>query len=223
MFQKVIAAEDLDTINFTLEQVLKDLEIPEIEQVKYCDDAMIRIRKAKQEGNPFELLITDLSFKESHRANENLKSGEALIEAAKRYQPDLKIIILSIEDRPYLIKNLFSDYEINGYVVKGRNSIAELKKAIHTLSEGGDQFLSQEISHVLRDNSIQEIEPYDRQLLKEIAKGLTQKEIALHFQKTGVTPSSESSIEKRINRLKICLKANNNVNLIAIAKDLGLV
>ncbi|WP_298157489.1 response regulator [Flavobacterium sp.] len=223
MFKKVMAAEDLDTINFTLEQVLKDLEIPEIDQVKYCDDAMIRMMKAKQEGHPFELLITDLSFKKGHRVNESLKSGEALIEAAKRYQPDIKIIILSIEDRPYLIRNLFSDYEINGYVVKGRNSIVELKKAIQMISEGGDKFLSQEISHVLRDNSLQEIEPYDRQLLKEIAKGLTQKEIAVDFQSRGIIPGSESSIEKRINKLKICLKANNNVHLIAIAKDLGLV
>jgi hypothetical protein len=32
-----------------------------------------------------------------------------------------------------------------------------------------------------------------------------------------------SSIEKRINKLKIYFKANNNVHLIAIAKDLGLV
>lgn len=222
MFKKIIAAEDFDSINIAIDQVLNELEVQENIQVKYCDDAILKIKKAKQDGQPFDLLITDLSFAEDHRSG-TLKSGEALIEAVKRCQPDLKIIVLSIEDRPYKIKNLFHDYEINGYVVKGRNSIPELKKAIHIIAQGGDKFLSQEVSHVLRDNSIQEIEPYDRQLLKEIAKGLTQKEIALHFQKTGVTPSSESSIEKRINRLKICLKANNNVNLIAIAKDLGLV
>jgi hypothetical protein len=38
-----------------------------------------------------------------------------------------------------------------------------------------------------------------------------------------ISPNGNSSLEKRINRLKIFLKANNNVHLIAIAKDLGLV
>jgi hypothetical protein len=43
------------------------------------------------------------------------------------------------------------------------------------------------------------------------------------FKNTGIIPNGSSSIEKRINKLKIYFKANNNVHLIAIAKDLGLV
>ena len=35
--------------------------------------------------------------------------------------------------------------------------------------------------------------------------------------------NSNSSIEKRINKLKTYFKANDNVHLIAITKDLGLI
>jgi two-component system capsular synthesis response regulator RcsB len=224
MFRKVIAAEDFDSVNIALEQVLNELEVPQIAQAKYCDEALLKIKKAQLDQQPFELLITDLSFKEDHRAEiDTLKSGEALIDAVRKLQPELKIIVLSVEDKPYRIKNLFSDYAINGYILKGRNSIPELKKAILAIYNGEDKILSPVISHVLKDNSVLEIEPYDRQLLKYIASGLQQEDIAQQFKNAGIKPSSTSSIEKRINKLKICLKANNNVHLIAIAKDLGLV
>lgn len=47
--------------------------------------------------------------------------------------------------------------------------------------------------------------------------------IASEFKNKGIMPHGSSSIEKRINKLKIYFKARNNVHLIAIAKDLGLV
>ena len=39
----------------------------------------------------------------------------------------------------------------------------------------------------------------------------------------GIIPNGNSSLEKRINKLKTYFKASNNVHLIAITKDLGLV
>jgi len=43
------------------------------------------------------------------------------------------------------------------------------------------------------------------------------------FKEAGITPNSKSTIEKRLNKLKIYFKANNPAHLVAIAKDLGLV
>ncbi len=86
-----------------------------------------------------------------------------------------------------------------------------------------DKIVSPELSHTLRDKSIFEIEAYDISLLKSLSKGHILDEIAKEFKESGIIPNGSSSIEKRINKLKVYFKASNNVHLIAIAKDLGLV
>jgi len=222
MFQKVLAIDDLDTINIAVLQALQELDIEDIQSIKYCDEAFLKIKKAKFDLKPFDLLITDLSFKEDHRA-EKLQSGEDLIQAVKKIQPNLKILVFSIEDKPHRIKNLLENEGVHGYVLKGRNSIPELKKAIQSIYNSEDKYLSPEIASVLFDKSLIEIETYDIELLKSLSKGFTLDEITLQFKSDGINPHGSSSIEKRINKLKIFFKASNNVHLIAISKDLGLV
>lgn len=222
MFKKVLVAEDFDSISITVGQALTELDVPEIHHAKYCDDAIMKIKKAILDNMPYDLLITDLSFKTDHR-DSILTSGDELIVSVKKTQPDIKTIVFSIEDKSFRIKSLFNDLGINAFVSKGRNSIPELKKAIQGVFDNGPKILSQELSLALRDNSLIEIEPYDISLLKSLSKGLILDEIALDFKNTGIIPNGISSIEKRINKLKLFFKANNNVHLIAIAKDLGLV
>jgi DNA-binding NarL/FixJ family response regulator len=222
MFNKVLVAEDFDSISITVVQALNELSVSEIHHAKYCDDAFLKIRKAIQDDTPYDLLISDLSFKTDHRETK-LNSGEELIAAVKKTQPNIKTIVFSIEDKSFRIKSLFNDLEINAFVAKGRNSIPELKKAIQGVYENDTKILSPELSHTLRDKSLIEIEAYDISLLKLMAKGLILDEIALDFKNSGIIPNGSSSIEKRINKLKIYFKASNNVHLIAIAKDLGVI
>ena len=222
MFNKVLVAEDLDSISIAVVQALEELSIAQIHHAKYCDDAFLKIKKALLDDVPYDLLISDLSFKEDHREN-YLKSGDELVEAIKKVQPSIKTIIFSIEDKSYRIKSLFNNLGINAYVSKGRNSIPELKKAIQSVFNNDEKILSPELSHALRDRSLLEIEAYDISLLKLLSKGLTIEEISSQFNTSGIIPNGNSSLEKRINKLKIYFKASNNVHLIAIAKDLGLV
>ncbi|MBX9806811.1 MAG: response regulator [Flavobacteriaceae bacterium] len=222
MFNKVLVAEDLDSISITVGQALEELSVSEIHHAKYCDDALLKVKKALLDEAPYDLLISDLSFKMDHRETQ-LSSGDELITAVKKLQPTIKTIVFSIEDKSFRIKSLFNDLGINAYVSKGRNSIPELKKAIQSIFDNDSKILSPELSHALRDKSLIEIETYDILLLKSLSKGLILDEIALDFKNSGIIPNGSSSIEKRINKLKIFFKANNNVHLIAIAKDLGLV
>lgn len=222
MFKKVIVAEDLDSINIAVVQALEALGIPEIENAKYCDEAFLKIKKAALEQQPFELLITDLSFKTDYRENK-IQSGEELIAIIKKEQPSLKVIVFSIEDKSYKIKSLIHSLGVDGYVMKGRNSIPELQKTIEKVYLNNDKHLNTSLAHTIFAKRLIEIESYDIQLLSALASGLTQDEIALTFKKDAIIPNGTSSIEKRINKLKIYFKANNNVHLIALAKDLGLI
>lgn len=222
MFKKVLVAEDLDSISIAVIQVLEDLKIPTIDHVKYCDDGLLKIKKALIEKEPYDLVISDLSFKSDHR-NVQLSNGEELIEAINKVQPKIKKIIFSIEDKSYRIKSLFYDLGINAYVSKGRNSIGELKKAIEGTFRNEEKILSSDLSFSFNDKALIEIESYDISILKLLSQGYILENISSEFKASSITPNGTSSIEKRINKLKIYFKANNNVHLIAIAKDFGLV
>ena len=222
MFNKVLVAEDLDSISITVGQALTELSISEIHHSKYCDDALLKIKKAQFDGVPYDLLISDLSFKSDHRETK-LKSGEELIDAVKKILPDIKIIVFSIEDKSFRIKSLFNNLGINAYVSKGRDSIPELKKAVQGIYNGDTKIISPELSNVLITKSLVEIEMYDIDILKLLSLGYTLDEIASSFKSKGIIPNGSSSIEKRINKLKTYFKASNNAHLMAITKDLGLV
>jgi DNA-binding NarL/FixJ family response regulator len=222
MFRKVLVVDDIDFNDIAAIQVLNELKVPQIEYVKYCDEALLKIRKAHADGLPYQLLITDLSFKPDHR-EEKLKSGEDLIEAVKKLYHEIKIIAFSIEDKPYRIKSLFDKYDIDGFVMKGRKSMPDLKKAIQNSYNNNKKYLSAELDYVLQDKTNNEIDNFDILIIKHLSQGIQQENIGDNFKELGITPNSKSTIEKRIAKLKDFFKANNTVHLVAIAKDMGIV
>lgn len=222
MFSKVLLAEDIDSINIAVANTLDELNILEKDGVKYCDIALLKIKKALQDNNPYQLLITDLSFKEDSNTN-NLNSGEELITAVRQIQPTIKVIVLSVEEKTYRIKSLFEHLHIDGFILKGRNSMPELKKAIQYVYDGNTNYIAPNLSFILQDKTVHEIDNYDIQLIEQLSYGIAQEKMDLKFKELGIEPNSKSTIEKRIGKLKDYFKANNTVHLIAIAKDLGLI
>jgi len=221
MFTKIIVAEDIDAISTTVTKALTELGATEIIFSAYCDDALLKIKKAAADGVPYQLLVTDLSFRPDHRTV-TLSSGEALIKEVKRLFPDIRIIIMSVEDRAWKIRSFFDEQGVNGYILKSRKSIPDLEKAIKIVSEDGI-FLSDEIAHVLKDRALPEIGNYEKTLLQLLSQGLSQEQIVALLKSENITPNSSSSVEKNINKLKVYFRANNNVQLIAIAKDFGIL
>lgn len=221
MFSKVLIAEDMDDINKGIYNALVDLKVGHIDQVQYCDDAYIKFKKAILDNEPYELLITDLSFKSDHR-EQQFYTGEALIKKLREESKDIKVIVYSIEDRLQKVRLLINNHHINGYVCKGRRGLVELSKAI-SANANGDLYLSPEVSNALNPKNDLEIDGYDILLLTKLALGLSQDEISQTFNAENISPSSLSSIEKRLNKLRIQFKANNATHLVAIVKDLGII
>jgi DNA-binding NarL/FixJ family response regulator len=221
MFKKVLIAEDIDSINIAVIQTLNELGVIQIDHVKYCDDAILKIKKALVENAPYELFISDLSFEADHRAVK-IKSGEESLQQIREIQPDIKIIVYSVENKSFKIKALFEKSQINGYVLKGRDSINQLKNAIKKVYEEDAVYLSPSLEHIMRDNATREIDDYDVKIIQQLAIGITQDDLEAKFKELGIIPNSKSTIEKHISKLKDHFRANNTVHLIAIAKDLGI-
>lgn len=222
MFKKVIVAEDVDAISLGIEQVLKDLNIVNFQHSKYCDEAFLKMRAAINQNEPYDLLISDLSFKTGHR-EVKIKDGDELIQKVRELQPDIKIIAFSVEDKSYRIKSLFDTSGIDAFVLKGLNSIEELKKAIHMVSTSDQTFISPEVASALQEKNNFEMDDVDIQILKHLASGTSQDEIIEIFKSLEVKPNSKSAIEKRLSKLKDFFKANNTIHLVSITKDMGII
>jgi DNA-binding NarL/FixJ family response regulator len=221
MFKKVLLSDDLGSINQGVMTVLDTLKIQHFEQVHYCDDAYLRVKRGVQDHKPFQLLITDLSYKPDHR-EQNINGGEELIRKLRDEAPELKIIVYSIEDRLQKVRSLILKDNVNGYVCKGRRGLIELTNAIQNV-HNNERYLSPQVEQALSPSADLEIEDYDIELIKYLSNGWSQDEISHLFKKNNIAPSSLSSIEKRLNKLRIQFKANNAIHLVAIVKDLGLI
>lgn len=217
----ILIAEDIDSIALGLGQHLETTYGKAITCMRYCDEALLRLRRAASEGNPFELLITDLSFSDKGLPQE-LTGGEALVAAARKWLPELKVIVYSVEDRIPRIRRCFEQLEIDGYVCKGRESLGELLRAIEAVGKG-ERHLPKQFPNLFQAEAVPDLTDYDVTLLRLLADGMSQADIARHFKARGEAAASNSSVEKRLNRLRTAFGAHNAVHLVSLAKDMDLI
>nr|WP_299214962.1 DNA-binding response regulator [uncultured Allomuricauda sp.] len=221
MFKKILIAEDFqDTSKGIAEALENRLQIQEIQEESYCDKAYNRFKVAHVTDEPYDLLITDLTFKESH-VERRITSGKALIEAVRNINPNLKVIVNSMIDNPVEINPLFKEQQINGYVCKGRNGLVELTNAIGEVYQNRTY-----VSPQLKLNSMDtvfELDEYDLMILKDLSEGFTKKEIAEKLKQMNVRPNSESTIDKKVSKLYDEFGAKNTNHLIAKLIKLGKI
>lgn len=221
MFKKILIAEDHESINISIQKTLEDLNIPNVDYVYYCDDALAKIQKSLREEQPYDLLITDLYYEEDHHV-QNIKDGRELIQKIKEIQPSLKVIVFSAEHKSGVIDSLFNEYKINGYVRKARNDSKELKKSIASVFIN-ENYLSTDLKQDVKKFNSYEFSAYDITLVSLLSKGVLQKNIPIYLQEKDIRPNSLSSIEKKLNSLKEELEVTSNEQLVAFCKDIGII
>jgi DNA-binding NarL/FixJ family response regulator len=221
MFKKVLVAEDMDSVNHAVASVLQELGIQKVEHAQYCKKAWLLAKKALLEEEPYDLLICDLSFKKDHH-NDQIGSGQELIALLKQEDPNLKILVNSIEDHPQTVKELWDSGNIEGYVCKDRHGMKDLREAIIRVNSG-ENYNSEAISKALKQENLFMLNDFETNLLNSIACGLTQDEIQENLKKKNIHPNSKSSIEKRLKELREEFNARTTPHLIGIVKDLNLI
>lgn len=221
MFKKVLIVDDHASINNDVHEILAQEGIAQIDKALYCDEAYLKVKKAAQEEEPYDLIITDLLFKQDHRER-RLTSGEALVYELRAEFESLSIIVYTHEDHFQTVRILINDYGANAYVCKSRISDKELPKALKKVF-GGELFLSKQVENALTEKHENEISDYDLYLMRLIAEGYQQSEIGKRFRQSKIYPNSTSSIEKRLNILKDQFLAKNTTHLVSILKDHKLI
>jgi two-component system capsular synthesis response regulator RcsB len=222
MIKKVLIAEDHESVNISIQKTLEELRIVDFDYVYYCDDAITRIHNAYKSGNSYDLLITDLSFDEDKHRPQKIKSGTELVTAARQIQQDLKVLVFSIEERPARIGQLFEKQEIDGFVRKARNDAKELKTAIETIA-AHQRYFPRHLAQLVKPQNSYVFSEYEITLISLLAKGMSQKEMPAYLKENHITPSGQSSIEKRFNQMRTALNFTKNEQLVIHLKEQGLL
>lgn len=221
MIKKVLIAEDQESANISVQKTLEELGITQTDYVYYCDDALLKIQKSRQDDQPYDLLITDLYFEDDYR-KQNIPDGATLITAARKVQPDLKVLVFSAERKATTIELLFNQQDIDGYVRKARNDAKELRTAIAHIARN-QRYFPRHLIELIRQKNAHEFTQFDITILSLLAQGMRQKDMPAYLQHNNIQPSGLSSIEKRLNHIKEALEFTNNEQLIAYCKDMGIV
>lgn len=221
MFEKVLIAEDHESSNISIRKALEDFGVAGHDYVYYCDDALSRVSQAMRGGNPYDLLITDLSFDDDD-IPQKISSGTELIKAVRELQPGIKVLVFSAESKPSTIDRLFKDLNIDAFVRKARRDVTELKQALEAIFNK-KTFLSTEIRRSIQLGNTYEFKEYDIVLISSLSKGMLQKDIPRYLQKHEIKPYGLSSVEKRLSYIKEALNFTKNEQLIAFCKDIGVI
>jgi two-component system capsular synthesis response regulator RcsB len=221
MFKRVLIAEDHESASISVRKTLEDLGIASAEYTFYCDDALMHIKKNVNADQPYDLLITDLSFEEDHRP-QKLSSGMELVSAVKLIQPGLKVLVFSAENKAAVVDTLFKELGINGYVRKARHDAKDLKLAIQAIYKN-KIYLSEDLKQTIKQKNAYEFTDFDITIISLLSRGMLQKEIPAYLQENNIRPSGLSSIEKRLNLMKEVLDFSKNEQLVAYCKDFGII
>lgn len=221
MIQKVLIAEDHESSNLSVQKTLQEMGVTDPDYVYYCDDALVRIQKAKDGREPYDLLITDLYFDVDYRT-QKIGSGAALIEAARVVQPELKVLVFSAEGKIGVIEPLYAGGNIDGFVRKGRNDARELKLAIGQIS-ANERYFPRFYVLATRQENVHDFTVFDITIISLMAGGMKQKDIPRYLEENNMRPSGLSSVEKRLNLIREALKFSTNQQLVAYCKEMGIV
>jgi two-component system, NarL family, captular synthesis response regulator RcsB len=223
MFKKVLIAEDEELMSIALRMALEDLGIVQDNRdyVVNCDQAYSRVKKAISEANPYQLLIADLSFK-GDPVKREISSGWELIQAVKKIQPAIKVMVFSADDRKNIADRLFKDYQIGAYVHKSFGAVNAFKTAIKAIKDG-QKYCSANLRRFPGDEILAELTGEEKLILKLTTEGVKQKSIAAYFKEREMSSSSLSHIEKKLKALREKLNISSTFLLAWHCKERGIL
>jgi two-component system capsular synthesis response regulator RcsB len=222
MFKKILIAEDHQSANISVRKMLEEVGVMDPDYVYYCDDALQKVQLAIGKGEPYDLLITDLYFAPEDHRQEKIAGGAALIDAVRAVQPEICVLVFSLEGKIAVIEPLYTAGNIDGYVQKGRGDARELTEAINRIF-GNERYYPRFYLGATRKENVHDFSAYDLKVISLMVGGMRQKDIPDYLREHGIKPAGLSSLEKRLNEIRAALKFTNNEQLVAYCKGMGIV
>jgi len=162
-------------------------------------------------GNHFDIILLDINLPDM--------SGIEFCSTARTWYPDLKILAVTSLAQRYIVEKMIQA-GVNGFVLK-TSDIKDITEGIKQVMEGGSYFGKgvKELmtSRFSKDSSVPMVTRRESEILKLIAEGLTNQEIA---EKLYISTSTVDSHRKHL-LLKFDVK--NSAALVKSAMGKGLI
>ena len=196
---RLLVAEDQSMLRDALCQLLLLQE--DVEEVLQAGDGQEAIRLL--ETHPVDIAILDIEMP--------IKTGLEVLEWAKRQQPQLKVVIVTTFKRPgYFERALKAG--VDAYVLKERR-ITDLMATLHTVLAGQKEYSPELMEGILTHPN--PLSPQEQAVLKEVAKGASNQEIA------DCLFLSNGTIRNYMSGILTKLDAENRTEAAKIAQEKG--
>ena len=198
---KILIADDQELIRHSLKIILE--KEPGMQVIDSAGDGKSVIRSIRKEQP--DVVLMDIRMPEM--------DGVQCTKIIKESHPDIKIIILTSFDNDEYILNALRD-GASGYLLKGI-TIDELVDAIHKVYSGSAMInpnIAQKFielySEMAKNNqfiqvekkAVKDVTDYEWDVIKHVAKGLSNKEIALKLKLSeGTVRNYVSNILNKLN------------------------
>jgi DNA-binding NarL/FixJ family response regulator len=204
---KVAIVDDHAILRFGLKKMLS--EMPGVEVViEACNgrDFIDQLQHARP-----QLVIIDI--------NMPVMSGDEAVRIARQHNPDLKVIVLSMNNEEKYFKTM-NELGVDGYIIK-ESDYEELERAITTVLKGGKYFSQELLLNMLKQKSENNLQiiltDRENDVLQCLCNGLSTNEAA---EKLFISPRT---IEKHRSDLFLKTGTTTSISLVAFAFRNGLV
>ena len=196
---RLLVAEDQSMLRDALCQLLLLQE--DVEEVLQAGDGQEAIRLL--ENHPVDIAILDIEMP--------IKTGLEVLEWAKSQQPQRKVVIVTTFKRSgYFERALKAG--VDAYVLKERR-ITDLMATLHTVLAGQKEYSPELMEEILTHPN--PLSSQEQAVLKEVAKGVSNQEIADRlFLSNGTIRNYMSAILTKLN-------AENRTEAAKIAQEKG--
>ena len=196
---RLLVAEDQSMLRDALCQLLLLQE--DVEEVLQAGNGQEAIRLL--ETHPVDIAILDIEMP--------IKTGLEVLEWAKSQQPQLKVVIVTTFKRPgYFERALKAG--VDAYVLKERR-ITDLMATLHTVLAGQKEYSPELMEGILTHPN--PLSPQEKAVLKEVAKGASNQEIA------DCLFLSNGTIRNYMSAILTKLDAENRTEAAKIAQEKG--
>ena len=190
--------------------------ILDISTAKDSNHAIHAILQSKHD-TPYDIVFIDIQLPAS--SDGTITSGEDLAHLCRKELPLAKILILTMHDNAYRLKNMLNMVPHDALMVKSDVTKRMLLEALDS-ALNNRKFYSKTVQ-VLRENiaiNSKFLDEYNKRILYYLSKGVLTKNLTQHI------PLSLSSIEKRKSTIKQLFNVKgDDEQLLLEAKKRGFI